>query len=102
MGIMYYATFLKKNTVGNVENLTIFAGSRQFSRVGTMGLSKQRRAASERLKNRFRCTNSGQFVGKDDEEKETDSDQMCMTSLPYLLHCTAFHYHKLHQLRNRQ
>ena len=41
-----------------------------------MGKSKASRAAEERLKNQFRCTNSGQFANKDDEGNETD--QMCV------------------------
>ena len=41
-----------------------------------MGKSKASRAAEERLKNQFRCTNSGQFTNKDDEGNETD--QMCV------------------------
>jgi hypothetical protein len=74
MGVCYI--FEKKQLDSYVENLTIFVGSCQFSRVGTMGKSKQSRAANERLKNQYRFTNSGQFAGKDDEEKETDTDQM--------------------------
>ena len=41
-----------------------------------MGISKARRAAKERLKNKLRCSNSGQFARKDDEE--SDTDQMCL------------------------
>ena len=58
-----------------------FCHSCLFSRVGTMGRSKASRAAEERLKNQLRCTNSGQFTVKDDEEKKTDTDQIYLDNV---------------------